>query len=223
MAIVDTDEVFLRQLFEKTVLAMRADGTGDNLINLELHEDECTFMLAGDSETALDKVLISPAPFDQEYLPRGGAVDNDGDLANDEEILPLQVPPGFVIVAATDASLVKKRVLLLGRLGWLKGFIMPCANSKGAKVIILTMVATCVETGTARILSDSDSGRSDDSAGSESDGYSIEGQEKAGVCVGYPRVVGGGGGGTKRFTERGYVGIICVQERPGSHAWRAHD
>lgn len=54
MTIVDKDEAFRRRLFEKSGLAMTANGTDDNLINPEGPEGEYSFMLAGDSETPLD-------------------------------------------------------------------------------------------------------------------------------------------------------------------------
>ena len=59
-----------RCLFEKTDLAITADGSDDNLINVEDMEREFSFMDADSTPEPLEDVLpTSPAPADEEHLP----------------------------------------------------------------------------------------------------------------------------------------------------------
>ena len=69
---IDSDIRYRRRLFEKTGLAMTADGSDDDLINLEGVE-QGTYSACMDVNTTLepleDVLSISPAPADEENLP----------------------------------------------------------------------------------------------------------------------------------------------------------
>ena len=57
VAKLDMDQLYRRRLFEKTGLAMTADGTDHNLINLEGLDGPYTFMNADDGREPWDDVL----------------------------------------------------------------------------------------------------------------------------------------------------------------------
>ena len=62
VAKLDSDQLYRRHLFDKTGLMMTADGTDDNLINLEGLDGPYTFMNADDSREPRDDVQpFSPA------------------------------------------------------------------------------------------------------------------------------------------------------------------
>ena len=66
VAKVDSDQLYRRRLCEKTGLAMTADDTDDNLINLEGLDGPCTFMDTGnDKEPWEDEQPFPPA--DEEH------------------------------------------------------------------------------------------------------------------------------------------------------------
>ena len=105
-----------RRLFERTDLAIAADGRDDNLINLEGMGGGLSFMDAGSTPETLEVVLPeSPALADEEHLPgsrdeeddsdeergeihSGGndetTMDVDDDLDECEEPVPLEFPTG---------------------------------------------------------------------------------------------------------------------------------
>ena len=68
---IDRDIRYRRRLFEKTGLAMTADGSDDNLINLEGVERGTYFFMDVDTtpEPLEDVLPISPAPADEENSP----------------------------------------------------------------------------------------------------------------------------------------------------------
>ena len=122
---------------------MTADGSDDNLINLEgVERGTYSFMDVDTTPEPLEDVLlISPAPADEENPPgsrdedesetegegvrRGGenrprqeadelaTLDIDDDVADDEALLPVEVPAGFVSFApaALTRALVKQEIL----------------------------------------------------------------------------------------------------------------
>ena len=73
----DRDTRYRRRLFEKTGLAKTADGSDDNLINLEgVERGTYSFMDVDTTPEPLEDVLpISPAPADEENPP--GSNDED--------------------------------------------------------------------------------------------------------------------------------------------------
>ena len=80
---IDRDIRYRRRLFEKTGLAMTADGSDDNLINLQgVEQGTYSFMDVDASPEPLEDVLpISPAPADEENPPGS----NDEDESETEE------------------------------------------------------------------------------------------------------------------------------------------
>ena len=71
-----------RRLFEKTDLAISADGSDDNHINLEGMEGDIFFLDTDSTPEPFEDVLTaSPAPTDEEHPP--GASDED-DESNKE-------------------------------------------------------------------------------------------------------------------------------------------
>ena len=68
---IDSDIRYCRRLFEKTGLAMTADSSDDNLINLEgVEQGTYSFMDVDTTPGPLEDVLsISPAPADEENPP----------------------------------------------------------------------------------------------------------------------------------------------------------
>ena len=64
---IDSDIRYRRRLFEKTGLAMTADGSDDNLINLEgVEQGTYSFMVADTTPEPLEDVMsIPPAPADE--------------------------------------------------------------------------------------------------------------------------------------------------------------
>ena len=83
---IDSDIRYRRRLFEKTGLAMTADGSDDNLINLEGVE-QGTYSCMGVDFTPepLEGVLsISPAPADEENPP-GSSDESESDSESDSE------------------------------------------------------------------------------------------------------------------------------------------
>ena len=113
---------YRRRLFEKTDLAITADGSDGNLINLEGMEREFSFMDADSTPERVKDVLpASPAPADEEH-PSGSSdeeddsdeegsegnsgandelatLDVDDNLAEGEEPLPLEIPTGYVLAS----------------------------------------------------------------------------------------------------------------------------
>ena len=148
---------YRRRLFEKTDLAITADGNDDNLINLEGMDREFSFMDSDSTPEPLEDVLpASPAPANEEH-PSGSSdeeddsdekggesnsgandelatLDVDDKLAEGEEPLPLEIPTGYVLAssapAALAAELVKRPVVLQLGIGWLKGIITRQAQAR---------------------------------------------------------------------------------------------
>ena len=127
VAQVDSDQKYRRRLFEKTGLAMTADGTDDDLINLEGHDGPYTFMDADDGKEPRDDVQPF-APADEEH-PEGSSdeddeeetegadtgrvrrsdglamLDDDDDLDAGETTLPLECPPGYALSRSAPPAL----------------------------------------------------------------------------------------------------------------------
>ena len=141
---------FHRRLFENTSKALAADGSEDNLINLEGVHGEFSFM---DMDTTLESLEdvrpVSSAPADEEHLPGSSDSDDDSDgkegrsgggtndeltaldfnhdLVKNEEPLPLEIPAGFDLVSrvstALTAAFVKRSIELRLGIGWLRGTV----------------------------------------------------------------------------------------------------
>ena len=138
---IDRNIRYRRRLFEKTGLAMTADGSDDNLINLQgVEQGTYSFMDVDTSPQPLEDVLpISPAPADEENPPgssdedeseteeegvmSGGqqsrprpdvdelaTLDIDDDVADDEALLPLEVPAGYSLVSSAPTALTRALV-----------------------------------------------------------------------------------------------------------------
>ena len=162
---IDRDIRYRRRLFEKTGLAMTADGSDDNLINLQgVEQGTYSFMDVDTSPEPLEDVLpISPAPADEENPPgssdedeseteeegvmSGGqqirprpdvdelaTLDIDDDIADDEALLPLEVPAGYSLVSsaptALTRALVNQEILLRLGMGWFRGVITRKAQAR---------------------------------------------------------------------------------------------
>ena len=168
---IDSDIRYRRRLFEKTGLAMTADGSDDNLINLEgVEQGTYSFMDVDTTPEPLEDVLsISPAPADEENPPgssdeteseseseseseeegvkSGGGgtrprqdvdelatMDTDDDIADDEVLLPLEVPARYSHVstapAALTRALVHQEILLRLGMGWFRGIITRRAQAR---------------------------------------------------------------------------------------------
>ena len=146
VAKLDSDQLYRRRLFEKTALAITADGTDDNPIILGGVGGPYTFMNGDDGREPRDDVQpFSPAG---EEHPEGSSdgdyedemegdftsrvsgsndvamPDDDNDLDADETTLPLECPPGYAFSRsaspALKASLVKRHIMLRRGLGWVK-------------------------------------------------------------------------------------------------------
>ena len=71
---------YRRRLFERTDLAIAADGRDDNLISLEGMGGGLSFMDAGSTPETLEVVLPeSPALADEEHLPGSRDEEDDSD------------------------------------------------------------------------------------------------------------------------------------------------
>ena len=84
---IDRDIRYRRRLFEKTGLAMTADGSDDNLINLQgVEQGTYSFMDVDTSPQPLEDVLqISPAPADEQNPP--GSSDEDESETEEEGVM----------------------------------------------------------------------------------------------------------------------------------------
>ena len=84
---IDRDIRYRRRLFEKTGLAMTADGSDDNLINLHgVEQGTYSFMDVDTSPGPLEDVLpITPAPADEENPP--GSSDEDESETEEEGVM----------------------------------------------------------------------------------------------------------------------------------------
>lgn len=131
---IDSDMRYRRHLFKKTGLAMTADGTDDDLINLEgVPKGTYSFMDVSTTPEPLEDVVgSSPAPADEEYPPgssdedesdddfqdadsRGerrredadkiAILDIDDDLADDEVPMPYRAPDGYTLWNKPPAAL----------------------------------------------------------------------------------------------------------------------
>ena len=83
---IDSDIRYHRRLFEKTGLAMTADGSDDNLINLEgVEQGTYSFMDVDTTPKPLEDVLsIPPAPADEENPP-GSSDESESESESEEE------------------------------------------------------------------------------------------------------------------------------------------
>ena len=157
---IDSDIRYRRRLFEKTGLEMTADGSDDNLINLEgIEQGTYSFMDVDITPEPLEDVLsISPAPADEENPPgssdeseeervrSGGGtrprqgvdelatIDTDDDVADDEVLLPLEVPASYSLVSSAPAALTRalahQEILLRLGMGWFRGVITRKAQAR---------------------------------------------------------------------------------------------
>ena len=143
---------------------MTADSSDNNFINLEgLERSTYFFMDVDTTPEPLENVLpISPAPAEKENPPgssdedeseteeegvRSGGenrprqevdelatLDIDDDVADDEALLPLEVPAGYSLVssepAALTQALVNQKVLLRLGMGWFRGVITRKAQAR---------------------------------------------------------------------------------------------
>ena len=93
---IDSDIRYRRRLFEKAGLAMPADGSDDNLINLEgLEQGTYSFMDVDTTPEPLEDVLsISPAPADEESPP--GSSDESESESEEEGVKSGGGGPGHV-------------------------------------------------------------------------------------------------------------------------------
>ena len=130
---METAVEYRRHLFEKSGLAITADRSDDNLINLQGVEGGSSFIDADSTpEPFKDLLPASPAPADEEHLP--GSIDDEDDAeevggernssANDEltsldaddncdegeELLPLKVPKGYVLASSAPSALTSELV-----------------------------------------------------------------------------------------------------------------
>ena len=105
---IDSDTAYRKRLFEKTGLAMTANGSDDDLINLQgVERGTYSFMEVDTTPEPLEDVLpISPAPADEENPPGSSdeesesetdqvvneeaVLDMDDDIADDETLLPFE-------------------------------------------------------------------------------------------------------------------------------------
>ena len=138
---------YRRCLFEKTDFAITADGSDDNLINVEGMQGKFSFKDGDSTPEPLEDVLPAwPAPADEKHPPgssdeendsdeEGGesnsgandelaALDVDDDLDEGEQPLPLEVPTGYVLTSSAPAALttelVKRPSVQRLGIGWLK-------------------------------------------------------------------------------------------------------
>ena len=136
----------------------------DNLINIEgVEQGTYSFMDVDTTPEPLEDVLaISPAPADEENpsdssdeseseskeegVKSGGGgrprqdvdelatMDTDDDVADDEVLLPLEVPAGYSLVstapAALTRALVHQEILLRLGMGWFRGVITRKAQAR---------------------------------------------------------------------------------------------
>lgn len=151
VAQIDAQDAYRKRLFPKTGLAITADGTEDDHINLKAAEGPYTFMDTEHCDEPIGDILpISPAPADEEHPARssdeeddedeeGGGnagsasgdglafIDDDDDLDDDEEEQPLVAPAGYRIVALAPkglhSTLVKRHIIVRMGMCWVKGFI----------------------------------------------------------------------------------------------------
>ena len=92
---IDSDIRYRRRLFEKTGLAMTADGSDDNLINFEgVGQGTYSFTDVDTTPEPLEDVLsISPGPADEENPP--GSSD-ESESESEEEGVKSEGGPGHV-------------------------------------------------------------------------------------------------------------------------------
>ena len=77
---VETAVEYRRRLFEKTGLAVTADRSDDNLINIQGMERGFSFMDADSTPERLEDVLpASPAPADEQHPPGSSDEEDDSD------------------------------------------------------------------------------------------------------------------------------------------------
>ena len=149
---IDSDSAYRKRLFEKTGLAMTADGSDDDLINLQgVERGTYSFMEVDTTPEPLEDVLpISPAPADEENPPGSSdeesesetdqvvneeaVLDMDDDIADDETLLPFKVPDGYSLVSSAPAALtqnlVNQEILLRLGVGWFRGVITRKAQAR---------------------------------------------------------------------------------------------
>ena len=148
---IDSDTAYHKRLFEKTGLAMTADGSDDNLINLQgVERGTYSFMDVDTTPEPLEDVVpISPAPADEENPPGSSdeeeseteqeddelaLLDMDDDVADDEALLPFEVPDGYSLVSSAPAALtrnlVNQEILLRLGMDWFRGIITRKAQAR---------------------------------------------------------------------------------------------
>ena len=130
---METAVEYHRGLFGKTGLAITADRSDDNLINIQGMERGFSFMDAESTPEPLEDVLpASPAPVDEEHPPgssddedeseeKGGernsgandelaTLDVDDDFDEGAELLPIKVPTGYVLAISAPSALTAELV-----------------------------------------------------------------------------------------------------------------
>ena len=149
---IDSDTAYRKRLFEKTGLAMTADDSDDDLINLQgVERGTYSFMEVDTKPEPLEDVLpISPSPADEENPPGSSdeesesetdqvvneeaVLDMDDDIADDETLLPFEVPGGYSLVSSAPAALtqnlVNEEILLRLGMGWFRGVITRKAQAR---------------------------------------------------------------------------------------------
>ena len=149
---IDSDTAYRKRLFEKTGLAMTADGSDDDLINLQgVERGTYSFMEVDTTPEPLEDALpISPAPADEENPPGSSdeesesetdqvvneedVLDMDDDIADEKTLLPFEVPDGYSLVgsapAALTQNLVNQEILLRLGMGWFRGVITRKAQGR---------------------------------------------------------------------------------------------
>ena len=152
-------------------LAMTADGSDDDLINIQgVERGTYSFMEVDTTSESLDDVLpISPAPADEEKPPGSSdeeeseseteqgvdeeaVLDMDDDIANDEALLQFEGPDGYSFLSSAPAALtrnlVNQEVLLRLGMGWFRRVITRKAQAHTShlyefRVFLETDGSTC--------------------------------------------------------------------------------
>ena len=128
---METAAEYRRHLFEKSGLAITADRSDGNLINLQGVEGGSSFIDADSTPEPFEDLLpASPAPADVEHPPGSSDDENDSeedggennsgsndelatlydDLDETEELFPLELPTGYVLATSTSSALNVERV-----------------------------------------------------------------------------------------------------------------
>ena len=108
---------------------MTADGSDDDLINLQgVERGTYSFMEVDTTPEPLEDVLPISSESETDQVANEEAVlDMDDDIADDETLLPFEVPDGYSLVSSAPAALtqnlVNQEILLRLGMGWFRGVI----------------------------------------------------------------------------------------------------